>query len=128
MDTSTFGPGIEILGPITSEYSEILTPEAIAFVARLERMFGARRRELLERRAVRQRELDAGKMPGFLAETAHVRNDLTWRVAPVTNGDLQDRRVEITGPVERKMVINALNCGASTFMADFEDANTPTWT
>jgi len=128
MDTSTFGPGIEILGPITSEYSEILTPQAIAFVARLERMFGARRQELLERRTVRQRELDAGKMPGFLAETAHIRNDLTWRVAPVTNADLQDRRVEITGPVDRKMVINALNCGASTFMADFEDANTPTWT
>jgi len=128
MDTSTFGPGIEILGPITSEYSEILTPEAIAFVARLDRMFGARRRELLERRAARQRELDAGKMPDFLAETAHIRNDPAWRVAPVTNGDLQDRRVEITGPVDRKMVINALNCGAATFMADFEDANTPTWT
>src|SRR5689334_1574057 len=127
MDTSTFGPGIEILAPITAEYSEILTPEAVAFVARLQRMFGARRVELLQRRAARQRDLDEGKLPDFLPETAHIRNDASWRVAPIANADFQDRRVEITGPVDRKMVINALNSGASTFMADFEDSNTPTW-
>src|SRR5258706_891005 len=127
MDTSTFGPGIEILGPISADFSEILTPEAVAFVARLQRAFGARREELLARRAVRQRELDAGKLPDFLLETAPVRNDDGWKVKPISNADLQDRRVEITGPVDRKMVINALNSGASTFMADFEDSNTPTW-
>jgi malate synthase len=126
MDTSTFGPGIEILGPITAEYSEILTPEAVAFIARLQRAFGARRLELLARRDERQRQLDAGKLPDFLPETAHIRNDPNWRVKPCP-ADIQDRRVEITGPVDRKMVINALNSGASTFMADFEDSNTPTW-
>ena len=126
MDTSTFGPGIEILGPITADYSEILTPEAVAFVARLQRAFGARRDALLQRRTERQRQLDSGVMPDFLAETAGIRADATWRVNPCP-ADLQDRRVEITGPVDRKMVINALNCGASTFMADFEDSNTPTW-
>ena len=124
---STFGPGIEILGPITADYSEILTPEAVAFVARLQRAFGARRLELLAKRDARQRELDLGVLPDFLPETAAIRNDPAWRVKPVLNADLQDRRVEITGPVDRKMVINALNCGASTFMADFEDSNTPTW-
>ena len=127
MDTRTFGPGIEILAPITADHSEILTPDAVAFIARLQRAFGARRVELLQRRVERQRQLDAGVMPDFLPETAAIRNDASWRVKPVTNADLQDRRVEITGPVDRKMVINALNCGASTFMADFEDANTPTW-
>ncbi len=126
MDTSTFGPGIEILGPITADYSEILTPEAVAFVARLQRAFGARRDALLQRRAERQKQLDSGVMPDFLAETAGIRADAAWRVNPCP-ADLQDRRVEITGPVDRKMVINALNCGASTFMADFEDSNTPTW-
>ena len=126
MDTSTFGPGIEILGPITADYSEILTPEAVAFVARLQRAFGARRNELLARRAARQKELDSGVMPDFLPETAGVRADNAWHVGPCP-ADLQDRRVEITGPVDRKIVINALNCGASTFMADFEDSNTPTW-
>ena len=126
MDTSTFGPGIEILGPITADYSEILTPEAVAFVARLQREFGSRRDALLVRRAERQKQLDAGVLPDFLAETVGIRTDSSWRVKPCPT-DLQDRRVEITGPVDRKMVINALNCGANTFMADFEDSNTPTW-
>src|SRR5215213_6405545 len=126
MNTSTFGPGIEIRAPTTDDYSEILTPEAMAFIARLQRAFGARRLELLARRDARQRELDAGKLPEFLRETAHIRNDASWRVKPCP-ADIQDRRVEITGPVDRKMVINALNSGASTFMADFEDSNTPTW-
>src|SRR5207302_2983254 len=88
--------------------------------------FGATREALLARRVERQREIDAGAMPDFLAEPRHVREDPSWRVAPAPK-DLQDRRVEITGPSERKMVINALNSGARCFMADFEDALTPTW-
>ena len=104
---------------------EILTTEAVAFVERLQRELNPRRLELLERRQERQRELDAGVNPGFLAETRGVR-DSEWRVAPAPR-DLQDRRCEITGPVERKMMINALNSGARVFMADFEDANSPTW-
>jgi malate synthase len=120
-----YGPGIEISAPITPEYAEILTPDAMAFVARLQRAFGGRRAELLERRAARQREFDAGKLPDFLPETRAVR-EASWSCAPVP-ADIQDRRVEITGPVDRKMIINALNSGASVFMADFEDANTPRW-
>jgi len=120
-----YGPGIEISAPISPEYAEILTPEAITFVARLQRAFGGRRAELLERRAVRQREFDAGKLPDFLAATRAIR-EASWSCAAVP-ADIQDRRVEITGPVDRKMIINALNSGASVFMADFEDANTPRW-
>ena len=105
--------------------AEILTPEALAFVTGLERRFGGRRRELLHARAERQARLDAGELPDFLPETREVR-DGDWRIAPVP-AHLQDRRVEITGPVDRKMVINALNSGARCFMADFEDANSPTW-
>ena len=115
----------QLLGPITGRFNEILTPEAIAFVAELHRKFGVRRKELLAARAVRQREFDAGKLPDFLPQTRQVREN-EWRVAPQPK-DMLDRRVEITGPTDRKMVINALNCGASTFMADFEDANCPTW-
>jgi len=115
----------QILGPVTGPFNEILTPEALAFVAELHRKFGVRRKELLAARAVRQREFDAGKLPDFLPQTRQVREN-EWRVAPQPK-DMQDRRVEITGPTDRKMVINALNCGASTFMADFEDANCPTW-
>jgi len=117
--------GVSVSARITSEFAQILTPEAVAFVAKLHRQFETRRRELLARRAQRQKEFDAGKLPDFLAETKRVR-DSDWRVAPQPR-DLLDRRVEITGPTDRKMVINALNCGASTFMADFEDANCPTW-
>ena len=121
-----FAPGIEIKAPISTEFAEILTPEALAFAARLQRGFGERRTELLTARAKRQEEWDAGKLPDFLPETAHIRADDSWKVNPCP-ADLQDRRVEITGPVDRKMVINALNCGALTYMADFEDSNTPTW-
>jgi len=116
---------IEIKGEITPEFAEILTPEALNFVATLVRAFSDRREELLQRRAQRQAEIDAGKMPDFLPETEHIRAS-DWTIAPVP-ADLQDRRVEITGPVERKMVINALNSGAKVFMADFEDSFAPTW-
>jgi malate synthase len=104
---------------------EILTTEGLAFVERLQRELNPQRLELLERRQERQRELDAGVNPGFLAETREIR-EREWRVAAAPR-DLQDRRCEITGPVERKMMINALNSGARVFMADFEDANSPTW-
>ena len=125
MSTPTYGPGIEIIGRITPEYAEILTPEAIAFAARLQRAFGGRRTELLAHRQARQAALDAGKLPDFLPETRAIR-DGDWTCAPVP-ADIQDRRTEITGPVDRKMIINALNSGAKVFMADFEDANTPKW-
>jgi malate synthase len=117
--------GIDILGRMTPAYEEMLSPQALAFVAKLARKFEARRRDLLAARAKRQAEFDAGKLPDFLPDTRQVRAS-EWTVAPVPR-DLQDRRVEITGPTDRKMVINALNCGASVFMADFEDANTPSW-
>jgi len=115
----------EILGPVEGRVAEILTPGALAFVAELQRRFGAERERLLAARVERQARLDAGELPDFLEETREVR-EADWRVAP-TPADLQDRRVEITGPVDRKMVINALNSGARVFMADFEDANSPTW-
>ena len=117
---------LEIKAPVSPAYAEILTPEARHFVARLASEFNARRLDLLARRQVRQGELDAGHFPDFLTETAEIRL-AEWTVAPIP-ADLTDRRVEITGPVDRKMVINALNCGANVFMADFEDANSPTWT
>src|SRR2546421_675879 len=117
--------GIEITEPITPEFAEILTPDAMHFVATLIRAFADRREELLQRRAQRQEELNAGKLPDFLPETEHIRNS-DWTFAPVPP-DLQDRRVEITGPVERKMIINALNSGAKVFMADFEDSFSPMW-
>src|SRR5438093_10886277 len=104
---------------------EVLTPEARDFVTRLHRELNPTRLELLERRRERQRELDDGALPDFLPGTEHVRTG-DWRVASAP-ADLQDRRCEITGPVERKMMINALNSGARVFMADFEDANSPTW-
>ncbi|MBK7591166.1 MAG: malate synthase A [Betaproteobacteria bacterium] len=125
MSTPNYGPGIEITGRITPEFATILTPEAVAFAARLQRAFGGRRNELLARRAVRQAELDAGKLPDFLPETRAIREG-RWTCAPIP-ADIVDRRAEITGPVDRKMVINALNSGAKVFMADFEDANTPRW-
>jgi len=106
--------------------TQILTPEARRFLTKLAREFEPRRRELLQRRQTRQREIDAGAMPDFLTETEDIRKS-EWTVAPIPK-DLLDRRVEITGPVDRKMIINALNSGANVFMADFEDSNTPTWT
>jgi malate synthase len=108
-----------------ARFREILSDDAIEFVAELERRFGARRCELLQARTERQKRLDAGELPDFLAETREIRES-DWTIEPVPAG-LQDRRVEITGPTDRKMVINALNSGARMFMADFEDANSPTW-
>ena len=121
----SFQAGIEIHAAFNPRFATILTPQALDFVARLSRQFEARRRELLAARARRQTDFDAGGLPDFLAETQHIR-DGDWRVPPAP-ADLQDRRVEITGPTDRKMVINALNCGANVFMADFEDSNAPTW-
>ncbi|MDE3181091.1 MAG: malate synthase A [Acidobacteriota bacterium] len=106
-------------------YAEILSPAALIFLAALSERFEERRTALLERRKARQEEIREGKSPDFLAETAEVRNQ-NWRVAPIPK-DLLDRRVEITGPADRKMIINALNSGASIYMADFEDSNSPTW-
>ena len=104
---------------------QILTPEASAFLTKLAREFEARRQQLLARRRARQQQIDTGQFPDFLPETAHIRQ-AEWTVAPIPH-DLLDRRVEITGPVDRKMIINALNSGADVFMADFEDSNSPTW-
>jgi len=123
--TDKYPGGVEIHGRVTPAYAEILTPKAVAFVAKLHRQFEARRQELLAARAARQKRFDAGEMPDFLPETKQIRES-EWTVAPQPK-DILDRRVEITGPTDRKMVINALNSGASTFMADFEDANCPTW-
>src|SRR6201984_2748612 len=117
--------GMEILGEITPAFSEILTPEALAFVAKLQRKFGTRRKQCLEHRQQRQRQLDQGEGLDFLPETKQIREG-DWKCAPIPS-DIQDRRVEITGPTDRKMVINALNSGAKIFMADFEDAHGPTW-
>ena len=115
--------GVEVRG---ERDDDILSAEALDFVASLQRTFGWHRTELLARRAERQQRLLAGEVPDFLEETRPIREDATWRVAEAPP-DLQDRRVEITGPTDRKMVINALNSGARVFMADFEDANSPTW-
>ena len=117
--------GAEVAGPMRQGYEGILTPAALVLVATLERRFGPQRRALLERRAERQKRIQDGERPDFLAETAEIRA-AEWTIAPVP-ADLEDRRVEITGPVERKMIINALNSGASAFMADFEDSCAPTW-
>jgi malate synthase len=117
--------GVAVTTKTPPGVDKVLTPEAIAFLAGLEREFGAERLRLLDRRADIQQRLDTGWKPNFLPETKSVR-ERDWRVAPIPR-DIQDRRIEITGPTDRKMVINALNCGASVFMADFEDANTPSW-
>jgi malate synthase len=117
---------IEVLGDAGAAGPRILTPEALAFVADLQREFAPTRSELLQARAERQERIAAGELPDFLAETRAIREDPEWHVAAPPR-DLLDRRVEITGPVDRKMVINALNSGARMFMADFEDSNSPTW-
>src|SRR6266436_6775505 len=117
--------GVKVLGEITPAFSEILTSEALAFVAKLQRQFGARRKQCLERQQERQRRLDRSEGIDLLPETKQIREG-EWKNAPIPS-DIQDRRVEITGPTDRKMVINALNSGAKIFMADFEDANAPTW-
>src|SRR5712692_5018299 len=123
--TMKFADGVEILGDVTPAYSEILTPEAMRFLAKLARRFEATRQERLAARVKKQAEIDAGALLDFPPETAEIRAK-AWTVAPIPK-DLEDRRVEITGPVDRKMVINALNSGANVFMADFEDSNSPTW-
>src|SRR5215471_17300771 len=111
--------------PFSAVEAEILTPAARDFLSDLSHNFDKRRQELIARREVRQKQIDAGQLPDFLPDTAKVRES-EWTVAPIPK-DLLDRRVEITGPVDRKMIINALNSGANVFMADFEDSNSPTW-
>ena len=117
--------GIVINAPVSDAHAAILTPGALAFIRSLSRQFETRRRELMARREKVQSDIDGGQLPDFLPETKAIR-DGEWTVAPVP-ADLSDRRVEITGPVDRKMVINALNSGAKTYMADFEDSHSPTW-
>src|SRR5688572_13810503 len=116
---------IDVRAEVRPEWDEILSDEALGFVAALHKEFNPRRLELLAAREARKARLDAGELPDFLPETAEIRES-EWTVAPIPH-DLRDRRVEITGPVDRKMIINALNSGANVFMADFEDANAPTW-
>lgn len=116
---------IQVTAPISSDIAGMLTPAALTFVTELHQRFDSRRRELLQAREERQARLDAGEQPDFLSQTSAIREQ-AWQVAP-PRPDLTDRRVEITGPVNRKMMINALNSGARVFMADFEDANSPTW-
>lgn len=125
MSTASSAHGLELTAPLPPGGEEILTPEALSFVAALVREFNQTREQLLAARVERQKAIEAGQLPDFLPATKAIR-DAGWNVAPIPR-DLQDRRVEITGPVERKMVINAFNSGASVFMADFEDANSPTW-
>ncbi len=121
----TYPDGVQILGTVSPAFAEILTPDALQFVAKLQRAFEEKRVALLQQRAERQAALLAGQKLDFLPETAHIRSS-DWTVASIPS-DLMDRRTEITGPTDRKMVINALNSGAKVFMADFEDANAPLW-
>jgi len=118
--------GVAIKGKLGPRYTEVLTPAALRFLADLHREFEAARERLLAARAEQQVRYDEGELPDFRPGTKVIRDDPDWRVAPIPE-DLQDRRVEITGPVDRKMIVNALNSGANVFMADFEDANSPTW-
>ncbi len=122
---SSLPAGVEIKAPVDAQAATVLTPEAGGFLAKLAREFGGTRQALLARRIERQKEINAGQLPDFLAATKQIRES-AWKVAPAP-ADLQDRRTEITGPVDRKMIINALNSGAKVFMADFEDATAPTW-
>ncbi len=124
-DAETLTASAKVLGALDGRAAEILNPQALEFLAGLHRRFNGRRLQLLAARAERQKLFDAGETPDFLQSMRHVREG-DWKVAPIPP-DLQDRRVEITGPVDRKMIINALNCGANVFMADFEDATTPSW-
>lgn len=117
--TDSILQGVNILGKVDEEHRKILTPEALAFLTLLHRSFNATRKSLLERRKLRQAELDRGILPDFLPETKHIRDNATWKGAPPAPG-LVDRRVEITGPTDRKMVVNALNADVWTYMADFE--------
>src|SRR5579883_725797 len=123
--TLALPPGVAIAAPLHPRFDEILTHDALAFVAKLHRAFEPRRQELLKARVARQARIDAGEMPDFLPETRHIREG-DWKIAPVPKA-LECRRVEITGPVERKMIINAFNSGADSYMTDFEDSNSPNW-
>jgi len=125
MNTLELPKGLDLLGPVTDEQAAILSPEALNFFVKLHREFNPRRLELLRERKLRQEAIDEGYLPDFLAETRAIRES-SWEVLPVPD-DLRNRRVEITGPVDRKMVINALNSGANCYMADFEDSHSPTW-
>ncbi|OQY95381.1 MAG: malate synthase A [Chloroflexi bacterium UTCFX4] len=118
--------GVELRGALDAAGEQVLTADALKFIAALQREFNQRRLQALQERAARQARIDAGEDPTFLAETESVRNDPTWQVAPIPDA-LQRRHIEITGPTDAKMLINALNSGADMFMADFEDANAPTW-
>ncbi|KAL2209088.1 malate synthase [Sarocladium strictum] len=124
--TDSILQGVAILGKVDEAHRKILTPDALAFLALLHRSFDTTRRSLLERRIQRQADIDRGQLPDFLPETKHIRENDTWRGAPPAPG-LVDRRVEITGPTDRKMVVNALNSDVWTYMADFEDSSAPTW-
>ncbi|MCC6656855.1 MAG: malate synthase A, partial [Rhodocyclaceae bacterium] len=117
--------GVQINAPLHPRFDEILTHDALAFVAKLHRAFAARRKDLLASRVERQARIDAGEMPDFLPETKHIREG-DWKVAPLPKA-LECRRVEITGPVEAKMIINAFNSGADSYRTDFEDSNSPNW-
>ena len=123
MNAASLPAGVELRAAVGPRFADVLSHDALAFVADLHRQFDARRLEALARRAERQKSFDAGITPDFLAETKAIR-DGDWKVAPIP-ADLLDRRVEITGPVDRKMIVNALNSGAKVFMADFEDASSP---
>src|SRR5574343_2084024 len=117
--------GVQINAPIGARYEEILTTEALEFVAKLHRAFEPRRQELLKARIERQARIDAGETPNFLPETKHIREG-DWKIGPLPKA-LERRRTEITGPVEAKMIINAFNSGADSYMTDFEDSNSPNW-
>ena len=125
MDLASTDTGIVLNGAMGQRYDEVLTPGAIAFLVDLHQHFNETRKRLLKLRSERQARFDAGETPDFLSETKHIREG-DWKVGAIP-ADLEDRRVEITGPVDRKMIINALNSGAKVFMADFEDASSPTW-
>jgi malate synthase len=118
---------IKIIAQVPAQHAQTVSPQALAFLEKLHNCFEGRRRDLLKARADRQYRLERGEIPDFLESTRKIREDQTWKACSPAPG-LIDRRVEITGPAERKMIINALNSGASTFMCDFEDSNSPTWT
>ena len=124
--TLTLPAGLAINAPILPGFETVLTPPALALVVTLHRAFEPRRQQLLAARAERAKRLDAGERPDFLADTASIRSG-DWKIAPVPAA-LHKRRVEITGPVDAKMVINAFNSGADSYMTDFEDSNSPLWT
>ncbi|KAL9552510.1 Malate synthase, glyoxysomal [Mucor bainieri] len=126
LNSSCSVDGVSVLASYNQDQAQILSADALKFIATLQRTFNGTRKDLLKKRDIRQQEIDKGVLPDFLPETAHIRNDPNWKAAKPAPG-LQDRRVEITGPVDRKMVINALNSDALTYMADFEDSTAPTW-